>query len=81
MQGMFGGFYKLTDNMKTVNRFLKKQEDGLDPIWPGSGALGQPRSSKEGGAGGGDSNLPVGQCCQWRGGTEPVPGKLGRPIN
>jgi hypothetical protein len=24
MQGIFGGFYKLTDNMKIVNRFLKK---------------------------------------------------------
>jgi hypothetical protein len=24
MQEIFGGFYNLTDNMKTVNRFLKK---------------------------------------------------------
>jgi hypothetical protein len=79
MQGIFGGFYKLTDNMKIVNRFLKKK-DGSDPIWPGGGALGRPRSSKEGGASGGGLNLPTGQRGQWHQGTEPVPGKLGRPI-
>jgi hypothetical protein len=28
MQGIFGGFYKLTDNMKIVNKFLKKKKTG-----------------------------------------------------
>jgi hypothetical protein len=66
--------------MKIVNRFLKKQEDGPDPIWPGSGTLGWPRSSKEGGAGGGVLNLPEGPRCQQPRAGEAVPGELGRSI-
>jgi hypothetical protein len=39
MQGIFGGFYKLTDNMKIVNKFLKKTGR-----WAGSDLAGQWRA-------------------------------------
>jgi hypothetical protein len=46
MQGIFGGFYKLTDKIKTGNWYPKKKGNGPDQIWPGGDALGRPRSSE-----------------------------------
>jgi hypothetical protein len=52
MQGIFGGFYKLTDNMKTGNRFLKKIRGRAGSDLAGQWCAG-PAQIQEGGAGGG----------------------------
>jgi hypothetical protein len=47
IQRIFDEFYKFTDLYENLNRFLKKN-CGLDLIWPGRTAMGQPRSSERG---------------------------------
>jgi hypothetical protein len=79
MQGIFGGFCKLTDKIKIGNTFLKKiVRAGSDLA--GRRRAGPAQIQRKGGAGGEDSNLPMGQVGQRRGSTEPVRGKLGSAI-